>query len=334
MTLKINRQWRLKSVPAGAVSADNFEWGEAPVPELAPGTVLVRNRLLSIDPANRAWMNGATYRGQLQVGQVMEGFALGEVVQSGHPSFKPGDIVDGLLGWQDYCAIAAAELTPRRADLPLDLQVGLLGITGLTAYHGMLDVGRIRAGETVVISSAAGAVGSIAGQIARLSGCRVIGIAGGEEKCCWLVDELGFHGAVDYKRGDLRRALRSQCPDGIDVYLDNVGGEVLDAALASMNVFGRVVCCGAISQYNVAQRPPGPIAVPGVLVVKRIRMEGFLVSDYQHMRNSAEKVLSRWSISSGLKPVVDVSEGLETAPATLQRMFEGRCRGKVCVNIA
>jgi NADPH-dependent curcumin reductase CurA len=304
------------------------------MPAPAAGEVLIRNRLLSIDPANRAWMNGATYRAQLTGGSVMDGFALGEVVESRDERHQPGDIVEGSLGWQDFAVKPGSELVQRDKGLALETQIGLLGITGLTAYHGMLDVARIRAGETVLVSSAAGAVGSVAGQIARLSGCRVIGIAGGHEKCDWLVEELGFDGAIDYKQGNVRRALKALCPEGIDAYFDNTGGEALDAALSLMNTFGRVACCGNVSQYNVARTGSGPPGVPGFLVTKRIRMEGFLFGDFKASREKAESMLRRWAAANELKGVVDIEEGLENAPAALIRMFDGRSRGKLCVRIS
>jgi len=330
----INRQWIFKARPSGAVSVEHFAWREAPLPVPGDGEVLIRTRLLSIDPANRAWMNGATYRDQLAGGSVMDGFALGEVVESRHGAFAPGDIVEGTLGWQDYAVKSGNDLARRSQERPLEMQLGLLGVTGLTAYHGMLDVARIRAGETVLVSGAAGAVGSIAGQIAKLAGCRVIGIAGGRSKCDWLVAELGFDAAVDYKAGELRRALKAACPDGIDVYFDNTGGEALTAALSAMRVFGRIACCGNVSQYDVDKPAAGPAAVPGLLVTKRIRMEGFLFDDFRAQRARAEAMLAGWAGANRLKAVVDVVDGLEQAPACLVGMFAGRNRGKLCVRVS
>lgn len=329
----INRQWIFKTRPSGAVTVEHFAWREAPLPEPGAGEVLIRARLLSIDPANRAWMNGATYRDQLAGGSVMEGFALGEVVESRHGAFAPGDIVEGALGWQDYAVKPGGDLVKRSKDRSLEIQMGLLGVTGLTAYHGMLDVARIRAGETVLVSGAAGAVGSVAGQIAKIAGCRVIGIAGGRAKCDWLVDELGFDGAVDYKAGELRRALKSMCADGIDVFFDNTGGEALSAALSTMRVFGRIACCGNVSQYDVERPAPGPAAVPGLLVTRRIRMQGFLFGDFKAQRAAAEAVLAGWAAANRIKAIVEVVDGLEHAPASLVGMFAGSNRGKLCVRI-
>jgi NADPH-dependent curcumin reductase CurA len=329
----INRQWLFKGRPEGALGPEHFEWRESPAPSPRDGEVLLRVRLISIDPANRAWMNGRTYRDQLASGDVMDGIALGEVVQSADPNFETGDIVEGLLGWQDYTVKPASALTKRRRDLPLETQIGLLGPTGRTAYHGVIDVARVRAGETVVISGAGGAVGSIAGQIAKLSGCRVIGIAGGSAKCAWLTDALGFDGAVDYKAGDLRRALKAQCPDGIDVYFDNTGGEILDTCVSLMNQFGRIACCGNVSQYNVARPVSGPVTVPGLLVTKRLRMEGFLYGDFTHTAAKAEQALARWAREGKLAAINDIVDGLENAPAALIGMFEGRNRGKLSVRV-
>ncbi len=334
MSHLVNRQWLFKSRPDSTVGPEHFEWREAPVPAPGEGEVLVRTRLLSIDPANRAWMNGATYRDPLAGGSVMDGFALGEVIQSRDGRFAPGDIVEGSLGWQDFAVKPGADLVRRSKEHSLELQIGLLGVTGLTAYHGLFDVARIRAGDIVLVSSAAGAVGSVAGQLARIAGCRVIGIAGGREKCDWLVNELHFDGAADYKAGNLRGALKALCPDGIDVYFDNTGGEALDVALALMNRSGRIACCGVVSQYNGPRAASGPRGVPGHLVTKRIRMEGFLFSDFKDSRARAETLLARWAATSALRAITDVVDGLEHAPMALVRMFEGGNKGKLCVRVS
>jgi NADPH-dependent curcumin reductase CurA len=212
--------------------------------------------------------------------------------------------------------------------------MGALGITGLTAYYGLLDIGQPKAGETVLVSAAAGAVGSIAGQIARIKGCRVVGTAGGAEKCDWLIRELGFDAAIDYKSADLRRSLRTACPQGIDVYFDNVGGEVLQTALFLMNERGRIVCCGNLSQYNAEKPAPGPIGVPGLLVVKRLRMEGFIVMDHFATRPRAEVELAGWIDSGQIKVAEDVVDGLEQAPRALAELFAGRNRGKLLVRVS
>jgi NADPH-dependent curcumin reductase CurA len=315
------------------VGPENFALREAPMPEPGAGEVLVRTTLLSLDPASRAWMQGATYRSQLNPGDVMAGWGLGEVVRSEAKGFAPGDLVSGEFGWQQYAAFKAGALTKHdRAHKPEHI-LGVLGITGLTAYFGMLDVGRPRPGETVLVSGAAGAVGSIAGQIAKLMGCRVIGTTRGADKCRWIVDALGFDAAVDYSGGNLDKALKAACPNGLDVYFDNTGGEVLEVALRRMNLFGRVACCGAISGYNTAAPSPGPFGVPGFLVTKRIRMEGFVVMDFYNRRQQAEAALARWLDDGRLKAPVDVVEGFETMPSALAGMFAGKNRGKLMVRV-
>ena len=273
----MNRQWLYAQQPQGKIGADTFEWAESEIPVPDSGEVLVRTRMLSLDPANRAWMMGKTYRDALEPGQVMSGFAVGEVVESNVAGFDRGDIVEGDWGWQDYAALTADRLTKRTGDVSMELLVGPLSVTGLTAYFGLLEVGRPKPGDTVLVSAAAGAVGTMVGQIAKLMGCRVVGTAGGQEKCDWLVSDLGFDAAVDYKASGVRRAIAAACLDGIDVYFDNTGGPVLDAALSLMNLRGRIVCCGNVSQYDVEKPAPGPMAVPGLIVVKRLRMEGFIV---------------------------------------------------------
>lgn len=263
----------------------------------------------------------------------MAGWGVGEVVASTTKGFQSGDLVSGELGWQLYAAIDAAALKKHDRTHRPEHILGVLGITGLTAYFGMLDVGRPRPGETVLVSGAAGAVGSIAGQIAKLSGCRVVGTTRGADKCRWIVDELGFDAAVDYTAGNLDRDLKTACPDGIDVYFDNTGGDVLAAALRRMNLFGRVSCCGAVSQYDTTTPAPGPIGVPGFLVTKRIRMEGFVVMDFYVRRAEAEAALARWVAEGKLKAPVDVVEGFANMPAALAGMFAGKNRGKLVVRV-
>jgi NADPH-dependent curcumin reductase CurA len=331
--MAVNRQWIYARKPAAEVGPEHFDLREAPVAEPNAGEVLVRTTLLSLDPASRAWMQGATYRSQLKPGEVMAGWGLGEVVSSKASGFEPGDLVSGEYGWQQYACLPARSLTRHdRTHRPEHL-LGVLGITGLTAYFGMLDVARPRAGETVLVSGAAGAVGSIAGQIARLSGCRVIGTAGGAGKCKWLVEELGFDGAIDYKSAGLDSALKEYCPNGIDVYFDNTGGEVLAAALRRMNLFGRIACCGAISQYNTSTPAPGPFGVPGFLVTRRIRMEGFVVMDFYNRRAQAVAALARWLDEGRIKAPVEIVEGFDRMPDALAGMFAGRNHGKLMVRV-
>jgi NADPH-dependent curcumin reductase CurA len=329
----MNRQWLYARQPQGKITPDTFQWRETAIPVPREGEALVRTRLLSLDPANRAWMMGKTYRDALEPGQVMSGFVVGEVVESRAGGLKAGDIVEGDVGWQDYAALPARHLTKRTTDAPLELLVGPLSITGLTAYFGLLEIGQPRPGDTVLVSAAAGAVGTMVGQIAKLAGCRVVGTAGGEDKCRWLMRDLGFDAAIDYKAGGVRRALAAACPNGIDVYFDNTGGPVLDAALSLMNLRGRIVCCGNVSQYDVDRPAPGPMAVPGLVVVKRLRMEGFVVMDFFDRRAEAEARLARWVADGSVKAIVDIVDGLEKAPEALIGLFEGRNRGKMAVRV-
>jgi NADPH-dependent curcumin reductase CurA len=278
-------------------------------------------------------MMGKTYRDALEPGQVMSGFAIGEVVDSKSGGLKAGDIVEGDWGWQDYAVLPARRLTRRTTKAPLELLIGPLSVTGLTAYFGLLNVGQPKPGDTVLVSAAAGAVGTMVGQIARLAGCRVVGTAGGQDKCDWLVRDLGFDAAVDYKAGGVYRALRAVCPNGIDVYFDNTGGPVLEAALSLMNLRGRIVCCGNVSQYDVEKPAPGPMAVPGLVVTKRLRLEGFIVMDFYDQRAEAEAKLARWVEEGKIKAIVDIVDGLDKAPQALIGLFEGRNRGKMAVRV-
>ncbi len=330
----MNRQWLYAKQPQGRIGADTFQWTETAIPTPRDGEALVRTRLLSLDPANRAWMMGKTYRDALEPGQVMSGFAIGEVVESRVPGLARGDIVEGDWGWQDYAALPARRLTKRTTQAPLELLIGPLSVTGLTAYFGLLEVGRPKLGDTVLVSAAAGAVGTMVGQIARLAGCRVVGTAGGQDKCDWLVRELGFDAAIDYKAGGVRRAIAAACPAGIDVYFDNTGGPVLEAALSLMNLRGRIVCCGNVSQYDVEKPAPGPVAVPGLVVTKRLRLEGFIVMDFYDRRAEAESRLAAWVGDGRIKAVVDVIDGLDKAPAALIGLFAGRNRGKMAVRVS
>jgi NADPH-dependent curcumin reductase CurA len=328
-----NKQWIYARKPNAEVGPENFDLHEADMPEPKPGEVLVKTTLLSLDPASRAWMQGATYRSQLNPGDVMAGWGLGEVVASNSKGFEPGDLVSSEYGWQQYAAVPGRALTKHDKKHKPEHILGVLGITGLTAYFGMLDVGKPRPGETVLVSGAAGAVGSIAGQIAKIAGCRVVGTTRGADKCKWIVDELGFDVGIDYQKTNLDKALKDACPNGLDVYFDNTGGDVLTAALRRMNLFGRVSCCGAVSQYNTATPAPGPQGVPGFLVTKRIRMEGFVVMDFYNRRKQAEDALARWLDEGKLKAPVDVMEGFEKMPSALAGMFAGKNRGKLMVRV-
>ena len=335
MPRPVNRQWLLARRPVGLVSPDDFRLAESPAPEPADGEALVRNLYLSVDPTQRGWMAGDTYLPAVKVGEVMRSFAVGEVAESRHPAFKPGQLVQGLFGWQDW-AIARpgspSSPTPVPSGVPVETAMSALGLTGITAYFGLLDVGRPKPGETVVVSGAAGATGSAAAQIAKIAGCRVIGIAGGPGKCAYLTGELGLDGAVDYRAGEIGKRLRELCPKGIDVFFDNVGGPALDAVLGQLALRGRIVLCGGIAHYNDALPARGP-ANYLALVMKRGRMEGFIVLDYLARAGEAVAALSGWLRDGRLKDRVDVVHGLENAPAALLRVFEGKNQGKQLVRL-
>jgi NADPH-dependent curcumin reductase CurA len=294
--------------------------------------VVVRNILLSQDAANRAWMQGATYRAAVNAGDVMHGYALCEVVDSSVAEFQPGDLVTGEPGWQQFAALDASAILRAPDHRPLTHLLSVLGISGKTAYHGLLNVAGIEPGETLLVSAAAGSVGSLVGQIGGIRDARVVGVAGGAEKCAWVVDELGFDACIDYKGEDVRTALREHCPGGVDVYFDNVGGDILQTALFAMKPRGRIACCGAVSMYDGGARS-GPVGVPGLLVVKRLRMEGFIVMDFADRDADAERDLSQWAKSGQLKVVEDILDGLENAPRGLIGLLAGENRGKRMIRV-
>ncbi len=330
----LNRQIVLNEIPSGRLASEHFRLVEAPRPAPEDGQVLLRGLYVSLDAANRAWMQGATYRSALRGGDVMAGGALAEVVESRAAGLKAGDLVFADTGWQDYSVLPGRGLTVLPRIEPLTHLLSVYGVTGLTAYFGLLDCGRPKAGETVVVSAAAGAVGSIVGQIARLKGARVVGVAGGEAKCAMLTRELGYDAAVDYRAGDTRRALRAACPDGIDVYFDNVGGDVLEACLFNMNLHGRIACCGAVSQYDGAPPPHGPRGVPGLIVTKRLTLTGFVVMDFYDRKDAALSELREWVKSGELKVREDVIDGLENLPSALIGLLAGENIGKRMVKVA
>jgi NADPH-dependent curcumin reductase CurA len=332
--MTLNKQIVLERKPDGKLTVDCFRTQSSVVADPGPGEVLCRTLLLSLDPANRAWMQGATYRGEVHAGTVMPGFALAEVVASNDIKFKAGDLVEGDGGWQQYFVEPAKRLQKRVRREPLTHLMSVLGITGKTAYCGLLDIGNPQPGETVVVSAAAGATGSIAAQIAKIKGARVIGIAGGADKCHWLVDELGLHDAIDHREGNVYSALKAVCPDGIDVYFDNTGGPILEAALSRMNLKGRIVCCGVVSQYDTANPASGPRGVPGLLVTKRLKMQGFIVMDYVDLLAQAEKDLARWTAEGKLIVAEDIIDGLDHAPAGLVGLLAGENRGKRMIRVA
>ena len=329
----VNRQVLLVEKPTGKLGPEHFKMSEGAIPEPRDGEALLRTRYISLDAANRAWMHGATYRAAVEPNTVMAGGGIAEVVASKAPGLSPGDIVFGDTGWQDYAAVPARHLTRLPKIEPMTHLLSVYGIAGLTAYFGLLDAGKLKAGETVVVSAAAGSVGSIVGQIAKIKGCRVVGIAGGRDKCNWLTSELGFDAAVDYKDGAVFKALKAAAPDGIDVYFDNVGGDILEACLAQMNNHGRIACCGAISQYDGAPSATGPRGVPGLIVVKRLTMQGFIVTDYMGRRDEALRDLQSWVASGKLKVQEDVVNGLENTPKALIGLLAGENRGKRMIKV-
>jgi hypothetical protein len=329
-----NRQILFVAKPAGRLGAEHFKLVEGAAPAPREGELLLRVRYISMDAANRAWMHGATYRSAVEAGAVMAGGALAEVIEARAPGFAAGDLVFADTGWQDYAAVPARQAMKLPRVEPLTHLLSVYGIAGLTAYFGLLHVGKPREGETLVVSAAAGSVGSLAGQIGKIKGCRVVGIAGGRAKCDWLTGALGFDAAVDYKAGGVFKALKAAAPQGIDVYFDNVGGDILEACLAQMNLHGRIACCGAVSQYDGAPAETGPRGVPGLIVVKRLTLQGFIVTDHFKERAPALADLQSWVAAGRLKVEEDVIDGLENAPRALIGLLAGENRGKRMVKVA
>jgi NADPH-dependent curcumin reductase len=331
----INHQVRLGARPVGLPKPSDWEHTEEPVAEPGDGEVLVKVRYLSLDPAMRGWMNDArSYLPPVGIGEVMRAGGCGEVVASQHPGFQPGDHVSGVTGAQEYAVLAGDGLIKVDPDLaPLPVYIGTLGMPGMTAYFGLLDIGKPKEGDTVVVSGAAGAVGSVVGQIAKINGCRAVGIAGGEEKCRHVVQELGFDACIDYKSENVAKALRQHCPNGINVYFDNVGGEILDAALAGLARHARVVICGAISQYNATGGMRGPANYMSLLV-NRASMTGFLVFDFADRYAEAAGEMGKWMAEGRLKTFEDVATGgVAKFPETLLRLFRGENTGKLVLEV-
>lgn len=333
MATRTNRQWRLAQRPRGQVGDEHFDLVEEAVPEPGDGQALVRVRYLSMDPTIRGSLVRDTYVPKIEVGAVVSGLGVGEIVASNSDRYAVGDLVSGTTGWQEYTIADSGgnrlRVLPEGAD-PLDA-IGLFGPTGLAAYFGLLDVGRPAAGETVLVSGAAGATGSVAGQIARIQGCRVVGTAGSDEKCATVVDEYGFDACINYKTEGLRDRVREACPDGVDVFFDNVGGDILEAALNNLALHARVVICGGISQYD-GTPPRGPRNYM-YLVGRRARMEGFLVFDYAPRYSDASADLARWAAEGAIRHRVDVVEGIEQVPSAFQRLFSGGNVGKNAVKL-
>jgi NADPH-dependent curcumin reductase len=330
----VNHQFRLAARPTGLVGREHFDYVEEPVPALVDGQVLVKILYVSLDPAMRGWMSeGRSYIPPVQIGEVMRAGTVGVVAESKSERFAPGDHVTSWLGVQEYAVCDENAVFKIDADAaPLTTYLGALGMPGMTAYFGLLDVGAPKEGETVVVSGAAGAVGSVVGQIAKLKGCRVVGIAGGPEKCAWIVDELSFDAAIDYKSENVPDALRKHCPEGVDVYFDNVGGEILDAVLARLARGARVPLCGAISQYNKMDSMRGPSNYMSLLV-NRARMQGFVVIDYMSRYPEATREMAGWIAEGKLVAREDVVEGFEGFPEALQKLFAGENVGKLVLKV-
>jgi NADPH-dependent curcumin reductase CurA len=328
---RLNQRITLAQRPVGMPDESAFATDEIPVPPLGEGQALVEVSWLSIDPTIRGWMAYDTYLPAIEIGAPIRSGGIGTIIESRNERYPVGARVFGMLDWQRY-AVRERGLRILPDGVPPEAALSVFGTTGLTAYFGLLDVGRPNEGETVLVSGAAGATGSIVGQIARIKGCRVVGIAGSDEKCAWLTDDLGFDAAINYKTEHIRRAIRNACPDGVDVFFDNVGGEILEAAIGNLALRGCVVMCGAISQYNDAAPSPGPNNL-AMLISKRARIEGFLIFDYADRYGEATADLAEWVTTGRIQYSTDVIDGLEQAPMALNRLFTGANTGKVMVRL-
>ncbi|MBQ4822549.1 NADP-dependent oxidoreductase [Aquimarina sp. MMG016] len=330
----MNKQIILKNRPEGLPDSNTWELQNNPIPEPGEGEVLVQHHYISLDPAMRGWMReGKSYIEPVELGDVMRAGSIGKVMKSNHPKYKEGDFLTGWGGVQQYTVTDGANWYPVDPNIaPLPLYIGTLGMPGMTAYFGILEVGKIKEGDIVLVSGAAGAVGSVVGQIAKIKGCRVVGIAGGSEKCKYVVDELGFDAAIDYKSEDIYEALKRECPKGIDVYFDNVGGEILDAALSRLRMHARIVICGAISQYNNMNDVVGPKNYLSLLV-NRATMQGMVVMDYAKDYGKAAMEMGGWIATGKLKTKEDIYEGIENFHETFLRLFSGDKMGKLVLKV-
>lgn len=333
--MAINKQWQLKKRPEGELTPDDFKWVEEPVADLEDGQVLVRQIYLSLDPTNRIWTGEKeSYLPPVELGSVMRGGGIGVVELSRNPRFNEGDFVQAQLNWQTHAVVDGRGLSKILVadDTPLTAYHGLFGPIGMTAYFGLMDIGKPKPGETLVVSAAAGAVGSLVGQMGSKEGCRVVGLAGSDEKCRWLTDTLGFDAAINYKTENVTDSLAKHCPDGIDIYFDNVGGEILDAALGLINVGARIPLCGMISQYNASKPQPGPRNMMNILI-KRATLKGFIVIDYFSRAKEAHDYLLEGLKAGQLTYRVDIVDGLERAPEALSLLFSGGNQGKLIVKV-
>ncbi|MEB3149487.1 MAG: NADP-dependent oxidoreductase [Sphaerospermopsis sp.] len=339
MKSSINRQWRLGSRPVGDIKVSDFEYRQEPIPTPKAGEILIRNIYLSLDPTHRIWMSDRPqYMPPVEIGEVMRGLVLGIVEESKNPNFQRGDLVSGLLGWQDYALITTGDLPyitkiPQPLTVPLTAFMAVLSFIGCTAYFGLLDIGKPQPGETLVVSAASGAVGSLVGQIGKIKGCRVVGITSSDEKCRYLLEELGFDAAINYKTADLSPALAASCPNGIDIYFENVGGEILDAVLTQVNLNARIPLCGLISTYNTEEPLPGPYNFSQILM-KRVLIKGFIVTDYVSQWDLAFREMGQWIQQGKLKYQQEIVQGLENAPTAILKLFNGEKMGKLIVQIS
>lgn len=330
-----NRVWRLRKRPVGDLTDDVLSMETESIPEPADGECLLRMNYLSLDPTNRIWMSDIDqYMPPVELGAPMRGVVCGTVVKSKTPALLEGDIVSGLGVWADYQIGVPGMVNPLgdTGPLPVIDAFGALALVGPTAYFGLLDIGNPKPGETVVVSAAAGAVGSIVGQIAKIKGCHVVGLAGSDEKCRWITEDLGFDAAINYKSENVPAALRRTCPNGIDIYFDNVGGDILDACLKLMNLFGRIPMCGLISQYNATEEVPGPTNYPMILM-QRVKVQGFIVLDYVDRYPEAVSALAQWMAEGKLKVRLDVVDGLENALQALKKLYTGANTGKLMIRV-
>ena len=327
-----NRKWILKKRPTGLVDESNFEFIEEELPAVKDGEILIQNKYLSVDPTQRMWLTDMPgYLPPIQIDEVIRSGGMGRVIESKNDKFDEGDLVNGFVGWQTHLISNGKGFTKVPEILPIPTMINVLGLTGITAYFGLLDVGQPKEGDTVVVSGAAGATGSVVAQIAKIKGCKVIGIAGGEEKCAWL-NECGIDHVIDYKATKATKEVGRIAKDGIDVYFDNVGGPLLEAVLFKINLNARIVICGAISNYASTDMPVGPRNLSS-LIINRARMEGFLVLDYLHRSDEAIQELSKWLMDGKIKHREDIQEGIENCPSTLNRLFTGQNIGKQILKI-
>ena len=331
----MNKQWILSHFPVGEIKEGDLVYQESEIPTMNEGEILIKNIYLSLDPANRGWMSGQkSYVDAMKIGDIMRGGTIGVVEETNNNDFQKGDVVNAMGGWQQFCVSTGRGVRkiPLDTGFPLDSFMSIFGMTGMTAYFGLLDITKPQEGETLVVSAAAGAVGSIVSQIGKIKGCRVIGIAGSQEKCDWLVNDLGIDGSINYKTNNLRDKLKELCPKGIDIYFENVGGPITDAVLSRMNIGSRISLCGLISAYNAESVAPGPAW--GNLLVKRIYLKGFIVFDYIKRYLEAYQDLSNWVREGKVKYKNDIVYGLENASDAIKKLFNGENQGKLIIQIS